>query len=490
MLFNNYDVVIVGTGVSGLYAALNLGSSLRVLMLSKADFNVCNSSLAQGGVAAVIDQTEDSFDRHANDTLTAGGFTNDKEHLAVLVESGPKEIEKLLSYGVQFDRDDNGELSLALEGGHSRRRIVHSKDSTGFSIVSTLTDRVKLMPNVKISENAALVGFEKRGDKFLLDIYKDKRHVYVSAATCLFATGGIGRLYEYTTNSTIATGDGIFFALEAGAEVKNLSLIQFHPTAFASKDKECFLISEAVRGEGAILLNGKGERFMPTYEPERKELAPRDVVSRCILAEQAKTGSGDFFLDISFKEASAVKARFPMIYERVLQKGYDITKTPIPIYPCQHYLMGGINVDTVGRTDVDGLYAAGECAHTGVHGNNRLASNSLLEALVFAGTTAVDINERYSPSDVTEININDYIPTTGVFLHNSFCAEVRRIMQAAYFIEPNLTECERGLKRLNEMTAVLAQTTCEPTPEYAETKSAVRLATIILGEILFGRQNI
>ena len=376
MLFEKYDVIIVGSGVSGLYAALNLNRKMKILMLSKKELTLCNSALAQGGVAAVMNKKDDNYDLHIKDTLIAGGYRNNIDNLKILVEQGPTDVSNLLNFGVDFDKKADGSIDLTLEGGHCRHRIAHHKDSTGYEIVTSLIEHVKTLENVTILENSFLLGLKKAGDDFQTDVLHENQHHYYTTKNVVLATGGIGRVYDFTTNSAIATGDGVQFAYNLGANIKHLSYVQFHPTAFADKqNRECFLVSEAVRGEGAYLLNCNKERFMLKYEPERKELAPRDVVSKCIMAEKDATGSDDFYLDISYKDSEWLKNRFPMIYARVLEKGYDMTKEPIPIYPCQHYLMGGIEVNGYGATTVPNLYAAGECAHTGVHGINRLASN-------------------------------------------------------------------------------------------------------------------
>ncbi len=484
MKFTQYDVIIVGSGVSGLYAALNLDRRRKVLMLSKRELTLCNSALAQGGVAAVMDADNDSFDLHIKDTLIAGGYKNDRDNLKILVEQGPKDVKNLLSCGVEFDRKADGSIDLTLEGGHSRRRIAHHKDSTGYEIVTSLIEQVKKLENVTILENSHLLGLEKRGDDFLADVLHEGVHSYYTTKAAVLATGGIGRVYDYTTNSAIATGDGIQFAYNMGAEIKHLSYVQFHPTAFADKkNRECFLVSEAVRGEGAYLLNCHKQRFMDKYEPERKELAPRDVVSKCILKEQEATGSDEFFLDISYKGADFVKNRFPMIYQKVLEKGYDMTKEPIPIYPCQHYLMGGIAVNGHGATTVKGLYAAGECAHTGVHGINRLASNSLLEALVFSRLIAEDINEKYQPEQLGEKEF-DYPSPNGKPLPSGIRTEIRHIMQRSYFVVPNYAEAQKHLARVEELKDMLYNGGYEITPDYIEAKSLTTVAYIILGEVV------
>ncbi len=484
MKFENYDVIIVGSGVSGLYAALNLNLNLKILMLSKKELTLCNSALAQGGVAAVMDKKDDNYELHIQDTLIAGGYKNDMDNLRILVEQGPTDVKNLLKYGVEFDRKEDGSIDLTLEGGHSRHRIAHHKDSTGYEIVTSLIDGVKKLSNVTIFENGHLVGIEKDGDNFYAAVYKSGEYSYYTSKAVIFATGGIGRVYDFTTNSAIATGDGIQFAYNLGAEIKNLSYIQFHPTAYADKkNRECFLVSEAVRGEGAYLLNCNKERFMHKYEPERKELAPRDVVSKCIMEEQRVTGSDEFFLDISYKDADFIKNRFPMIYSRVLEKGYDMTKEPIPIYPCQHYLMGGISVNGNGATTVKGLYAAGECAHTGVHGLNRLASNSLLEALVFSRLIAEKINETTAPSEsgTTEY---DFRNPEGKELPKGLRTEVRHIMQKAYFVMPDVEEAKKSIDRVREIKEQLETGGYELNPEYIEALSIATCAYIILSEIV------
>jgi L-aspartate oxidase len=366
-------------------------------------------------------------------------------------------------------------------------------------VVSALIERVKALPNVTILEFAHLVNIikQKTGENslFLAEAVfaqggRQGETVHIAAKNCVLATGGIGRMYEYTTNSKIATGDGIYFAKNLGAKISNLSLIQFHPTAFADKERECFLVSEAVRGEGAVLLNCDMERFMLKYEPERGELAPRDVVSGCILAEEKRTGSKQFWLDISKKDPAKVRAKFPMICERVAQKGWDMTKEPIPIYPCQHYLMGGIDVSARGETTLPGLYAAGECAHTGVHGGNRLASNSLLEALVFPRIIAERINELAGEGKSSYGIVTADYPERGRKQKPAgIREEIRHIMQTSYFIRPDYDACERNLPRVREIVADLESPAYELTLDYVEARSIAALAEIILAEVLKNKDN-
>lgn len=479
-----YDVIIAGTGVAGLYTALNLDSSVKALLISKRELTLCNSALAQGGIASVIDEKNDSFQLHINDTFIAGGFKNNMEHTNILVHEGPDCVRDIMKHGVEFDKNEDGSLNLTLEGGHSRRRIAHHKDATGFEMVTKLLAEVQKLPNVDIMESAMLCDCRKINGGFLADILKGEEHSYFTAQYIVFATGGIGRVYEYTTNSAIATGDGIALAYAMGAQIKNLSLVQFHPTAFANHNtRECFLISEAVRGEGAYLYNCNGERFMQKYD-ERLELAPRDVVSGAIIQEAAHTGSNDFYLDISHKDSEFLINRFPMIYKNLKKAGYDLTTEKVPIFPCQHYLMGGINVDSNGESSIEGVYAAGECSHTGVHGNNRLASNSLLEALVFSKRIAHDINSKLAAGrkkiTVPEINFNyGTVP-----LKKGVRTRIRHIMQHSYFVIPNRSYLKEGFAELQDILEYLSDENLMVTPDLVEARSLATVAYIILREVI------
>lgn len=484
-----YDVVIVGTGVAGLYGALQFDDNTNILVISKRNAPLSNSSLAQGGIAAVLDRSNDDPRLHKEDTLIAGKYKNNPMAIDVLVTEGPADVLKLRELGVEFDTDENGKMLSTLEAGHSRHRIVHHKDFTGKAITDILIATAKKKKNIDFVEEALVFSVDKADNGFYLGILKDGRVSQVGCSYCILATGGIGRVYKYTTNSAIATGDGIALAKKMGATIKHLSRIQFHPTAFAAEhNRERFLISEAVRGEGAVLLNCNGQRFAFDYDV-RGELAPRDVVSNAIMLESAKTSSEDFYLDITDKQPSFLRSRFPMIYERCLDEGIDITRDRIPVFPCQHYLMGGIDVDLMARTSIDRLYAAGECSHTGVHGANRLASNSLLEALVFSRRAATDIMCRMQRGEQGTLgNAPQLTSPQGVPLHKGIRTEIRSILQSCYFVIPKPELFPDSLKRLQEIDKDLKATNYELTSDYIEAKSLAAVALTILEEVT-AKQN-
>lgn len=482
-----YDVIIVGTGVAGLYAAISFPSDVNVLLVSKRELPLSNSSLAQGGVACVLDTVHDSYKLHINDTLIAGKYKNNLSAVEKLVSEGPADVLRIKELGVDFDLNQDGSLCKTLEAGHSRHRIVHHKDSTGKAIVDRLIEVVQTLPNVTICDNALVYSIHKVLNGFYISILKDNKRLYLGCSYCLLATGGIGRVYKYTTNSAISTGDGIAFAYMMGAKISHLSRVQFHPTAFAAdKDRERFLISEAVRGEGAVLLNCNYERFAFDYD-SRGELAPRDVVSNAIVRESIKTNSEKFYLDITHKPAEFVKERFPMIYERCLEEGVDITKDKIPVFPCQHYLMGGINVDLDARTSIEGLYAAGECAHTGVHGANRLASNSLLEALVFSRTAAEDIVYKIKKYGRKPLGTEPaHKPIAGKPMPRGFRSQIREILQDTYFVISKPEKYEESYRKVDEILNQLFSEDYEISSDLIEAKSIAIVASIILDEVQEG----
>lgn len=483
-LNKKYTVVIVGSGIAGLYAALNFPESVDILLLSKKERHQSNSSLAQGGVACVLDLENDSYDLHIEDTLIAGKHENDIDAVTELCTQGPADVLKTIEYGVEYDRDENGELIKTLEGGHCRRRIVHHKDTSGKEMVDKLMLQVEALPNVTIADETMVTSMDRIKNGFRVHIMSGNDHKTVYSDFCLLASGGIGRVYKYTTNPSVATGDGIRLAYEMGAAIKNLSYVQFHPTAFNGANREQFLISEAVRGEGAYLLNCNKERFMDRYD-ERLELAPRDVVSRSIIMESRRLGSNNFYLDIRYKGEEYLKNRFPGIYAGCLKQGVDISKDLIPIFPCQHYLMGGIEVDLNSRTTLPRLYAAGECACTGVHGKNRLASNSLLEALVFGRKAAEDItkciNAGFYNVSVPEKEVEP--SRTGAPLPKGSRTEIRDILQRAYFVIPDEGAIHEGKKRIENILQRLKNGKFAVTADYCEALSLATIAYIILKEV-------
>ncbi|GAA0067056.1 TPA: L-aspartate oxidase [Clostridium perfringens] len=381
------DVLIVGSGVAGLYTALNLREDLEIIMVSKKSVNLCNSSLAQGGIA--VARGKEDFQSFIEDTLKAGRYENNIDSVRVLVEESMDNINKLIDLGANFEKDENGVL-FTKEGAHEINRIVYHKDITGKHVEDILLENVKRRKNIKIIEECEMVDIYHRNNRCIGALFnKEGEALSVYAKVVILATGGIGGLFKKSTNERIITGDSIGVAIRNNIEIKDLSYIQIHPTAFFSKKSEekRFLISESVRGEGGKLINCNGERFVD-------ELLPRDIVSKKIYEEMKKTNSNNVFLDVSFMEKSFLQKRFPNIYNKCLEEGIDISKEPIPVAPAQHYFMGGIKVDLNGKTSMKNLYAFGETSCTGVHGANRLASNSLLEALVFSRRGSLEINSN------------------------------------------------------------------------------------------------
>ncbi|AUY40449.1 MULTISPECIES: L-aspartate oxidase [Leclercia] len=400
------DVLIIGSGAAGLSLALRLASHQKVIVLSKGPINEGSTFYAQGGIAAVFDET-DSIDSHVEDTLIAGGGIVDK-HAAEFVASNARHcVQWLIDQGVLFDThvQPNGEESyhLTREGGHSHRRILHAADATGKEVETTLVSQALSHPNIQvlersnavdliISDKIGLPGTRRVVGAWVWNRNKETVET-CRAKSVVLATGGASKVYQYTTNPDISSGDGIAMAWRAGCRVANLEFNQFHPTALFHPQARNFLLTEALRGEGAHLKRPDGTRFMPDFD-ERGELAPRDVVARAIDHEMKRLGVDCMYLDISHKPAEFVRQHFPTIYEKLLGLGIDITKEPMPVVPAAHYTCGGVMVDDHGRTDVDGLYAIGEVSYTGLHGANRMASNSLLECLVYGWSAAEDITKR------------------------------------------------------------------------------------------------
>ena len=394
----NFDVLIIGSGLAGQAAALRLADQRRVALISKRKLEDSASGWAQGGIAAVLD-TQDSIDAHIHDTFVAGAWLNDEKATRFVVENGRRAINWLIEQGVPFTKDETG-YHLTREGGHSARRVIHVADATGAAVQKTLTAKVRSHPNIRIFEDHIAVDLITgkhlgRSDDnrcygaYVLDDNSGEVHTFAASNTML-GTGGAGKVYLFTTNPDTSTGDGIAMAWRAGCRVSNMEFIQFHPTCLYHPNAKSFLISEAVRGEGGLLKLPDGSRFMPEHD-ERAELAPRDIVARAIDFEIKKHGLDCVYLDISHKGEAFIREHFPNIHARCLELGIDITRDPIPVVPAAHYTCGGVVCDLTGRTDVAGLYVAGETSCTGLHGANRLASNSLLECLVFAEAAVNDI---------------------------------------------------------------------------------------------------
>lgn len=400
----NYDVVIIGSGIAGLYCAINVDPSLKVALVTKADFTISNSYFAQGGIASVISPT-DTFEGHIEDTLVAGAGMCNEEAVKVLVEEGPENIQKLVDLNVPFDTNPEGELLITREGGHSCRRIVHcGGDATGRETTIRLGQIVLERDNIDVLFNTYLIDILTTDNKVCGVIVNDtNENAILKTPNVILATGGIGYLYKYTTNPRSSVGDGAACAVRAGASLENMEMVQFHPTTLISPENSdrLFLISEAVRGEGGILKNHSGESFMADKHKLR-DLAPRDIVARFILKEIARTGERNVFLDVSSMTEEFFEKRFPTITAQCRKYGINVPADLIPVRPAQHYMMGGIKTDLNAMTNVDGLYACGEAACTGIHGANRLASNSILECLVFGKRAADHVsNSRRSPVELT-----------------------------------------------------------------------------------------
>lgn len=415
-----FDYLVLGSGIAGLFFALKMAPHGRVAIVTKKNRAESNTNYAQGGIAAVTSR-EDSFDLHLQDTLVAGAGLCREDVVRVIVEEGPARIAELIELGMKFserdapNEDGGKELDLGKEGGHSKRRILHAKDVTGREIERALLNAVAAQPNISIFENhlaidlitsqkLGYVGANRCLGAYVFDKNRGAVETFV-ATTTLLATGGCGKVYLYTTNPDIATGDGVAMAYRAGAPVANMEFVQFHPTCLYHPKAKSFLVSEAVRGEGGVLVSLDGNEFMDGYHP-MKSLAPRDVVARAIDSEMKKSGAEHVFLDITHKSARFVIERFPNIYKTCLSYGIDITKEPIPVVPAAHYQCGGVVTSVDGETEIAGLFAVGEVACTGLHGANRLASNSLLEALVCADRASRRILQ--GPSSATELKIPDW----------------------------------------------------------------------------------
>lgn len=490
----HYDVIIIGSGIAGVYTALQIDKNVKVAVITKETLDISNSVLAQGGIAVSLDK-DDSPEIHLKDTIYAGAGLCNEETVWALVSEAAANIDMLCRYGVNFDREENHQLVLSREGAHSKNRIIHTGDATGKEVCDTLIHALLKHQNVKIYERTFAVDIITKERKCvgLLSYMEDcSGYKLLLSDTIVCASGGYGQLYNYTTNPPVATGDGAALAYRAGCRLMDLEFIQFHPTVLYHQENRSFLISEAVRGEGAILLNAQGERFMPDYHP-MAELAPRDVVSRAIFQEIQKTGSSHVFLDISHKDPEYVKNRFPTIYRTCMQYGIDITRNKIPVAPAAHYCMGGIMTDAFGRTDIEGFYACGEAACNGIHGANRLASNSLLEGLVFGRRIAVEVSNKVLNKAEHKTVVPEQLNVTKMgseplYNANDLKIKLRELMTEKVGIIRNAENLQYAMEQVLEMKQEIADKTYT-TIEQWEFVNMLTLAELVIKSALMRKES-
>jgi len=451
------DFLIIGGGISGLSLAINLAEMVpnsEILLITKEELSECNTFYAQGGIACVYDEN-DSFEKHIHDTLVAGDGLCNEDVVRKILTQAPQRIEKLIELGVNFSRNNDGNYNLGIEGGHSERRILHVNDLTGQSIELKLIEKVKKISNLQIKEKWCAINLFCNNFRcdgaYVLD--QESEDIFnVAAKATILATGGAGKIYLYTTNPDVASGDGIAMAYRAGAIIANMEFYQFHPTCLYHPFAKSFLITEAMRGEGAVLKDIKGNEFMEKYHP-LKELASRDIVSRAIDAELKRTGEDHVLLDIaSYKSSDFIKKHFPGVYEQCKQFNIDITKEPIPVVPAAHYCTGGVLVNIDGSTKVKNLFTIGESSCTGLHGANRLASNSLLEGLVCANECAKTLSAKFKALRIHEFKEwepGHAVPSTEAVVITQNWDEIRRFMWNYVGIVRTDKRLQRAKKRIN-----------------------------------------
>lgn len=500
------DFLVIGSGIAGLSFALKASKLGTVKVITKKMEADTATNLAQGGIAAVLDST-DTFESHIRDTLLSGAGLCDEDVVKRVVENGPARVKELIDIGVAFVYE-NGELNLGKEGGHSQRRVAHAYDLTGREIERALMETVHMQENISLFENHMcldLITVEQNSEgtkhkrcvgAYVLD-QENEVHVF-KARIVVLCTGGVGKVYLYTSNPDIATGDGIALSYKAGAAVSNMEFVQFHPTCLFHHQAKNFLISEAVRGEGAMLVNEKGERFLEKYEPVDMELATRDKVARAIDTEMKRTGADCVYLDISHKSREFLQNRFPTIYTKCLKLGIDISEKPIPVVPAAHYLCGGVKTDLYGKTSIDNLFALGETACTGLHGANRLASNSLLEAIVYADSAYKyceknwsSIPQLYSEELNLFINRNrDEIDEEILINHNWDI--IRRIMWNYVGIVRKGHRLELAKKRLNDIREEIDHIISEYklTPNMLELRNISMVASLIVDASIKRKESV
>jgi len=486
----NVDYLVIGSGIAGLSFALKAAQHGQVLIVTKSNEDESNTKYAQGGVAVVVDKEEDSFEKHIEDTLIAGDGLCNEEVVKIVVEEGPQRIREIIDYGTNFDKTNQGIFDLAKEGGHSESRVLHYKDITGFEIERALLEQIHQNKNIEILTHYFAIDlitqhhlgkFVDRSSKditcfgiYALNHLTNEVEKILSKVTVM-ASGGAGHIYSITTNPTIATGDGVAMVYRAKGKVRDMEFIQFHPTALYNPgDYPSFLISEAVRGFGGILKRRNGEEFMQEYDV-RKSLAPRDIVARAIDAEMKKSGDDFVYLDIRHRNKEDLLAHFPNIYAKCLSIGIDMTKDMIPVSPASHYMCGGVMVDTNGQSSIQRLYACGECSSTGLHGANRLASNSLLEALVFAHRIYKDAihkaNASFMPLNIPDWNEHGVKQQNEDILVTHNVREMQKIMNDYVGIVRSDFRSERALRRLRLLHE-------ETEDFYKKTKLSVKLCEL------------
>lgn len=497
-----HDFLIIGSGLAGLTYALKVAKRYpqkQVAIVTKAAANESNTKYAQGGMAVVIDTVTDSYEQHIQDTLVAGDGLCDEEIVEMVVREAPNRLKELLSWGAEFDKNNSGDFDLGREGGHSQNRILHHKDITGFELEETLISQVNQCTNIRLFThhfavdlitNHHIQAWKGRANNrcfgaYVLDERTGKIETYLSKIT-LLASGGIGQVYQNTTNPKVATGDGVAMAYRAKAKIQHMEFVQFHPTAlYDTRPGQTFLISEAVRGFGALLRNRSGALFMEQYD-ERKELASRDIVSRAIDSELKKSGDEYVYLDCRHLEAKGFENHFPNILQKCQELGINWRKDMIPVVPAAHYLCGGVVTNAFGQTQIANLYACGECAHTGLHGANRLASNSLLEALIFAHR-CFEKSSTEIEQDQEEVQVPDWSEegTTNpkeliLITHNR--KEVQAIMSNYVGIvrsDERLNRASNRLKMLYEETEDLYRRT-KISPQLSELRNLITIAYLIV----------